>query len=260
MMDDIARHNRERWNELVRLNVEFSRPWLKLDEQQARTEVDPHGFIGNPKGKEVLCLAGAGGQQSAAFALLGAQVTVLDLSDEMLARDRQAAAHYGFDIRFEQGDMRDLSRFTDHSFDIVWHAYSINFVPEVAPVFDEVARVLKTGGIYQVQFHNPFIFDVDERSWNGQGYLIHRPYIDGQEAQDPTWDIYAEDGSHREVQGPREFRHILSTMLNSLLGRGFTFLGLYEDAAPDPDAEPGTWDHYLLVCAPLVSMWLRKSG
>ncbi len=174
-MDDLSSHNRERWNELARAGTQFSRPWLDLDPAQARARVDPHGFLGDVTGKEILCLAGAGGQQSVAFALLGARVTVLDLSDEMLARDRQAAAHYGFDIHYQQGDMRDLACFADHSFDIVWHAYSINFVPDVNPVFNEVTRVLKPGGFYQVQFHNPFAFEMDELSWNGQGYSVRRP-------------------------------------------------------------------------------------
>jgi SAM-dependent methyltransferase len=257
-MDDIARFNRERWNELVRAGVEFSRPWLDLDEGQAREKVDPHGFIGDIQGKEVLCLAGAGGQQSAAFALLGARLTVLDLSDEMLAKDRLAAAHYGFKTRFEQGDMRDLSRFSDRQFDVVWQAYSINFVPDVTPVFDEVARVLKPGGIYQTQFHNPFIFNVDEHDWNEQGYVIRLPYVEGQEAVDSTWDVYAEDGSHQTMQGPREFRHTMSTLLNGLIGRGFTLLGFYEDTDPDPKAEPGSWEHFLYICSPWESIWLRK--
>ena len=39
-------------------------------------------------GKGVLCLAGGGGQQSAAFALLGAKVTVLDFSETQLERDK----------------------------------------------------------------------------------------------------------------------------------------------------------------------------
>ncbi len=60
------------------------------------------------------------------------------------------------------------------------------------------------------------------------------------------------------MAGPREFRHTMSTMLNGLAGRGFTLLGFYENTGPNPTAEPGTWDHFFLVCAPWVSMWMRK--
>ena len=117
-MDEIARYNKDRWEELAEANVEFSRPYLDLDPPRARECVDPHGMIGEVDGKDVLCLASGGGQQSAAFGVLGANVTVLDLSETQLQRDRQAAAHHGRRIETVQGDMRDLSRFGDASFDV----------------------------------------------------------------------------------------------------------------------------------------------
>ena len=92
----------------------------------------------------------AGGQQSAAFALLGARVTVLDFCTTQLERDQQAAAHYGTEVTAVEGDMRDLSCFADDSFDIVWHAHSLNFIPDPRPVFDEVARVLRADGRYRL--------------------------------------------------------------------------------------------------------------
>jgi SAM-dependent methyltransferase len=256
-MDEVARFNRERWNGLVRAGVIFSRPWLDLDEALARKMVDPYHWIGDVKDKKVLCLAGGGGQQSVAFALLGAHTTVLDLSDEMLERDRQAARHYRLDIRHEQGDMRDLSRFEDDSFDVVWHAFSINFVPDPNPVFNEVARVLKPGGTYHTEFSNPFTFNMSESEWDGKGYPVKNRYVQGMEADDTQWDVHAEDGSQQQVEGPREFRHTLSTVLNGLSKRGFVFLGLWEEESPNPQAEPGTWDHFLSFCPPWFHLWMR---
>lgn len=109
-MDEIAKYNRDRWEELAGAGVAYSLPELDLDEQTAREMVDPEGFLGDVAGKDVLCLAGGGGQQSAAFGILGADVTVLDLSKTQLARDREAADHYGLNIESHQGDMRELSR------------------------------------------------------------------------------------------------------------------------------------------------------
>src|SRR5262245_37596152 len=108
-MDEVARYNQERWNELVEGGILYTRPFLDLTPASARMVVDPHGFIGEYAGKQVLCLAAGGGQQSAAFALLGAQVSVFDLSERALARDQQAACHYGVSIATYLGDMRDLS-------------------------------------------------------------------------------------------------------------------------------------------------------
>src|SRR6185503_19691991 len=107
-MDDVARYNIERWETLVQANALFTRPKLELNPDLAREWLDSDGMFGDVRGKDVLLLAGGGGQQSAAFALLGAQVTAFDLSQGQLARDRQVAEHYNLTIATQQGDMRDL--------------------------------------------------------------------------------------------------------------------------------------------------------
>src|SRR5437762_3782720 len=142
-MDELARYLTARWRALAEANALFTRPYLDLDADSARAKLDPHGLLGDVASKRVLCLAAGGGQQSAAFALLGARVTVVDISEEQLARDREAAAHYQIEIETLQGDMRDLSRLDTHVFDIVWHPYSLNFVPDARVVFREVARVIR---------------------------------------------------------------------------------------------------------------------
>lgn len=257
VLDDIATFNRERWNALVEAGIVYSRPFLDLDEQSARAEVDPYGFLGDVTGKEVLCLASGGGQQSACFAFLGANVTVFDLSDAQLANDRQAAAHYDFSIRTIQGDMRDLSCFADDSFDIVWHAYSINFVPDARPVLHEAARVARPGAFYRIHFGNPFFAGMEETDWTGNGYALRQPYLDGAELifSDPHWDIYAEDGTTKRVIGPHEYRHTLSTLINTLAEQGFIILGTWEELTNDPNAQPGTWEHFKFIAPPWLTIW-----
>src|ERR671914_112337 len=117
-MDEVAAFNQARWRALAEADALFTRPALNLDEASARAKVDPDGWLGPLEGKRVLCLAGGGGQQSAAFALLGARVTVVDLSDAQIERDVQVAAHYGFDIQTLQADMRDLSALAEAAFDV----------------------------------------------------------------------------------------------------------------------------------------------
>ncbi len=259
-MDDIARYNRDRWNDLARSNIAYSRPYLNLTPDAAREVVDRCRMLGEIAGKDVLALAASGGQQSAAFALLGARVTVLNLSDAQLERDRVALAHYGLAARLEQGDMRDLSRFANNSFDIVWQAHSLNFIPDPAPVFDEVARVIRPGGVYRLHWNNPFTVGADESSWDGSGYRIgQRPYADGEvPLADSRWKFRDEDGTPREVEGPREFNHTLSTVVNGLIRRGFVILGVQEEESDDPHAAPGTWGHFLRHVPLCLHLWARS--
>jgi SAM-dependent methyltransferase len=147
-MDELTKYNMARWKALVEANALFTRPALSLDPISAREGLDPKGRFGDVAAKDVLCLACGGGQQSIAFALLNANVTVFDLSDAQLNRDREAAAHFGVDIKILQGDMQDLSHFEEAAFDIVYHSYSLGFVPNARVVFQQVARVLRPGGVY----------------------------------------------------------------------------------------------------------------
>ncbi len=261
-MDELARYNRERWEELSRNRVEYSRPALGLDLVSARVMVDEHAILGEVGGKDILCLASGGGQQSAAFGLLGAQVTVLDLTETQLARDREAAAHYGLQVRTVQGDMRDLSCFSPAEFDVVWHAHSINFVPNARQVFREVRRVLRPGGFYHLDLNNPFTHGMDERDWTGEGFLHKLPYIDGAEIfyPDPEWEFLDEDGNRHRVRGPREFRHTLSTHINGLVELGFNILGFWEGPCVNGPATPGSWEHYLQVAQPYCTLWARLAG
>ncbi|MCI0439181.1 MAG: class I SAM-dependent methyltransferase [Chloroflexi bacterium] len=259
MVDEIARYNRERWEELARANVPYSRPMLQLDEASARALVDPEGMIARIEGKDVLCLAGGGGQQSVAFALLGANVTVLDITETQLERDRRAAAHYGLKVATVQGDMRDLSRFGEGAFDVVWHAHSINFVPDASAVFREVARVLRPGGLYCLHCHNPFCHGVNDEDWNGEGYLLKQPYVDGEiTGIDMTWTVEDVDGTVRRIQGPREFRHTLGTLVNGMIEQGFTILGVWEVTTSEANPEPGTWEHYKSINPPYLTFWAAR--
>ena len=263
-MDELSSFNRERWNGLARAGVLYSRPKLELDEASAREMVDETGLLGDVRDKRVLVLAGGGGQQSAALGLLGALVTVVDLSDEQLRKDRIAAEHYGLSPVLLQGDMRDLSRFSEDSFDIVFQPFSINFVPEVRPVFAGVARVLKAGGLYHVQWHNPYTQTFNPDDYDPvRGYSSNSIYRDGEVDVvaiygTDTWGVEGEDGSKIEVPGPREFRHTMPTFINGLIACGFEILAFSEHTTWEEDPEPGSWEHFKAVSPPYLAFWTRR--
>jgi SAM-dependent methyltransferase len=261
-LDDVARHNRERWEELAKAGVIYSRPFLDLDREKARKVVDAQGVLGKIAGRRVLCLAGGGGQQSAAFALLGARVTVLDISPTQLERDREAAAHYGASVRTVEGDMRDLSAFADRSFDIVWHAHSLAFVPDARRVLAEVSRVLRRRGIYRLSYTNPYVHGAGDR-WNGQDFVLRGAWVDGGEVSydDDRWDVWKPDGSAVKVRGPREFRHTLATVVNELAGHGLVVLGLWDSGEGQGEGatpRPGSWEHFVSIVPPYLTLIARK--
>jgi SAM-dependent methyltransferase len=77
------------------------------------------------------------------------QVIGIDMTDEMLARARTAAAQMSIPhVRFEKGDMERLP-LVDASVDVVISNGVINLAPDKRTVFAEIYRVLRPGGRLQ---------------------------------------------------------------------------------------------------------------
>ena len=79
----------------------------------------PQEWLKDIKGKKVLCLAGAGGLQAPLLACAGAEVTVVDISNKMLDKDREIAKNENLQIGIVKGNMCDLSMFSDSYFDYI---------------------------------------------------------------------------------------------------------------------------------------------
>ncbi len=239
--DAVAIANEQLWEREVQQGCGFTIPWLDLDPVALRqylkgesdivpeplTLMSPHAMLTDVEGRDVLCLACGGGQQSAVFGLLGAHVTVVDLAQGQLDGDQKAAAHYGYEVTTIHGDMRDLSPLANASFDIVYGT-AICYVPDVREVYAEVARVLRPGGLYRSDWYQPVIHFM---TWNGTGYQVAEPYVQKLDQR--------EDGGV-------EFRHYMDDIFNGLLEVGLTIRqveDLSRHVSPDPNAEPGGWEH-----------------
>jgi ubiquinone/menaquinone biosynthesis C-methylase UbiE len=99
-----------------------------------------------PAGASVLDVACGSG----AFALLaarqGAEVTGIDLADNLIERARARAKEEGLAIRFEQGDVEALP-FEDDSFDYLVSLIGAMFAPRPELVVSEMLRVCKPQGV-----------------------------------------------------------------------------------------------------------------
>ncbi|MBR4083132.1 MAG: class I SAM-dependent methyltransferase [Lachnospiraceae bacterium] len=189
-------------NNLVENNVYWSACATTEEMQRAREgrlsikffdkEV-PTDWLKGIKGKKVLCLAGAGGLQAPLLACAGAEVTVLDLSEKMLEKDQRIAEQEQLSIRIEKGNMCDLSRFADGSFDYILNPTSLMYVPDVKPVFREVSRVLKVGGIFIMMAPNPinYLCDFVEDGKGGYYKAVNRmPYCSSDHDSMSDWVEY----------------------------------------------------------------------
>lgn len=243
--DEIAEINRNHWNKMVNSGCDFTLPWLDLDRdkilrflEKGTNEVPyylqvmyPLKILSDIQNKKVLCLGAGGGQQSVVFALLGAKVTVADISERQLEMDKKAAEHYGYHVELIHADMRNLSAIADNSFDLVFGT-GMCYIDDVKHVYSEVNRILKLNGIFRVNFSNPATEFVDWDDWDGKGYTITRAY---------------KERIRRNLNGPIEFRHTLQAIFNGLINCGFCIRYVEEDPRYKQESNdpPGSWTHWL---------------
>lgn len=233
--DDIYQYNREAWNAQVQRGNRWTVPVSPDVIERARggrpeivltpQKQVPQEWFPALRDCPTLLLASGGGQQSPVMAAAGAQVTVVDLSEEQLKQDQAVADREQLSLRTLRASMDDLSALPAASFDLVIHPCSNAFVPDVRRVWREVARVTRSGGWLLAGFCNPLMFLFDEVEV-GKGNLEIRypiPYADGQHL--PADRVQ----SLREQREPFVFGHSLSDQLGGQLAAGFVLYGMYED-------------------------------
>ena len=185
----------------------------------------PREWLKDLDGLEILCLASGGGQQGPILSAAGASVTVFDNSPKQLAQDRLVAEREGLNIDTIEGDMRDLSVFSDESFDLIIHPVSNCFVPDVKKVWMEANRVLRSEGELLSGFINPVDYLFDEKhAGNGIYQLKYKlPYSDlSSLSKEERIRILGETA-------PIEFGHSLEDQIGGQLDAGFVLTGFYED-------------------------------
>jgi len=194
----------------------------------------PRKWFPDLEGLDVLCLASGGGQQAPILAAAGANVTVLDNSPKQLKQDRFVAERDSLAITTVEGDMADLSMFSDQSFDLIVHPVSNVFVPDVRPVWAEAFRVLRHGGALLAGFSNPaiYLFDYDLADRTGILQVKYAlPYSDLTSLTEEERQRYIDKGF------PLEFSHTLEDQIGGQLDVGFVITDFYEDSYGEEEGD-----------------------
>lgn len=233
---DLKNYNRKAWDHLATIGDQWTRPVspaIIAAARQGNWEVVltqhkavPKHWFPPLQHLKVLGLASGGGQQGPILAAAGADVTILDNSPKQLERDQMVAAREGLVIKTELGNMEDLSRFPNQSFDLVFNPCSICFVADPQTVWQEVARVLKPEGCLLSGFTQPAIYMFDERA-SEEGRLVVRhkhPYSDLTRLNEE--ELARLKAEHEPIL----FGHSLTSLIGGQARAGLALVDLYEDA------------------------------
>jgi SAM-dependent methyltransferase len=236
---NVRDYNRYAWDHQVDMHNKWTIPVNSQIIKDARngifsvllteTKSVPHDWFPPFKDLNLLALACGGGQQGPIFAALGSKVTIFDNSPQQLDRDRQVAAREGLIIRTVEGDMRNLSTFSDGEFDLVFNPVSTVFCPDVKPVWQESYRVLRPGGLLLAGYANPIYYMFGTHADEQQAMTVRFsiPYSDLKDMEQEELDLCIEEGI------PLEFGHSLTDLIGGQIDVGFAITGFYEDICPD---------------------------
>lgn len=250
-MNEYRSHNQKAWDARVVEGQRHTRT-VSLKELSAPLKaVDPEGWLGGTvRDLNVLCLAAGGGLQSALYAKAGGKVTVVDLSEEMLKLDEEVAQKHGLKVEPVLASMDDLSALNEGFYDLVIQPVSTCYVPDIARVYREVARVMKPAGIYISQHKQPINLQTSDQP-GADGYSLTQPY----HRKDPLPP--APDGlMHREA-GTMEYIHPWESLIGELCRAGFALEDLSEPKLEDPKAPVGSAGHRYCYAPPYVKLKAR---
>jgi SAM-dependent methyltransferase len=252
--------------------VQNAQAWDRLAEGQAALAVpaadeafsDPRAWLGGggPQGRpwlperfdglEVLCLAAGGGKHGPLYAAAGGKVTVVDLSPAMLALDRAVARERRLDLEIVQGSMDDLGMLAAGRFDLVIHPVSTCYLPDVARVFREVARVTRPGGKYVSQHKAPTSLQVSLEPGASGRYEVLHPQVGGSALPPAPPSRLREAGTH-------EFVHSLAALLGGICQAGFAIEDVCEPDHTRPAAAPGSFAHRAAFVPPYLRVLARRT-
>lgn len=176
--------------ELKQNNNHHLRYWLK--------------YIGGPEGKRVLNLLGSHGRKAISLALLGAEVTVVDISEENQLYATQVAQAAGVNLKYICSDALNIpAEDTLGNFDIVLMEFGIlHYFTDLNEIFSVVSRTLGTHGRLLLTDYHPFA-----KTWRVTALLKH-----------PTGNYFDDSIHESEVA----FAHLLPEEHRSGLGTVLT--------------------------------------
>lgn len=132
-------------------------------------------YIQEAKGLKVLDAGAGTGRLTGRLQALGADVTALDVSPDMLAILHQKYP----EIETVVGDMEEMP-FEDETFDMVFSSMALVHLKKLEPFLDEAYRVLKDNGklvLLNIHYRKPMILQDGQGKYTIACYNHYPPHV-----------------------------------------------------------------------------------
>ena len=149
-MEKSIKETYDKLSDTYEKDIDKSSHYNTMYERPAMMERFPEAL----SGIDVLDAGCAAGWYSEALADRGANVTGIDISEDMIGAAKKRA---GQKAHFLTHDLTEELPFPDESFDWIVSSLTMHYVENWEPVFAEFHRVLKPGGRLLYSVHHPFM-------------------------------------------------------------------------------------------------------
>lgn len=184
-------------------------------------------FLGNLRGKRVAHLMGSHGSKAVAMALLGAEVTVVDVSVSNQRYALDVARELQVNIRYVVSDVLHLpDDIWDEDYDVVLLELGVlHYFVDLRPLFRVVAKLLRTGGRLVLHEFHPISTKLIQSS--GKNHKTSGNYFDV--ALEPRLVAHAKySGSDRQAMVHLR-KWTLGEVVTSVAGVGLHVVCLNEE-------------------------------
>ncbi|AFQ18096.1 class I SAM-dependent methyltransferase [Bacillus thuringiensis] len=194
-------------------------------------EVDHYlPYIQSPKGKHIINLLGSKGNKAVALALLGSDVTVVDISASNAKYANELADAAGVSIHYIVSDVLDVN--LSKSFDIVLLELGVlHYFLDLKPLFTKISQLLKPGGILILRDYHPIytkLLGVDHPSFRASGNYFDEELIE----DDVAYSILLTEAQKESLPKTTIRRWTLGEIITTLAEEHFKIEKLIEEQGP----------------------------
>ena len=185
--------------------------------------------IGEVRGKRILNLLGSKGNKAVCFALLGADVTVVDISSENQRYALELAEEAGVIISYLVTDALDIDENQLSTFDIIILEMGVlHYFLDLNPLFNKVAKLMNETSVFILRDYHPFIskaLDFENGTLAVEGDYFNDNYIEVDVAYAPL----LKEKQRQDLQKNVIRRWTISETINALINSRLSIQKMNED-------------------------------
>ena len=199
----------------------------KIMEDPTREVAHYLPYIQSPKGKRIINLLGSKGNKGVALALLGSDVTVVDISASNAKYANELADAAGVSIQYVVSDVLNVQ--LSESFDIVLLELGVlHYFLDLKPLFQKIATLLKRDGMLILRDYHPVytkLLGVDHPSFQANGNYFDEELIE----DDVAYSILLTEAQKESLPKTTIRRWTLGEIITTLAEERFKIEKLVEE-------------------------------